>query len=127
MKNNLSDIFQTTLHILVIIILAYASFFILNLQFNSADVITKIALTPFVLCFFYTVGLLIAKVLKNDKYVNLFTKSYILTFLLFWFLFLGIVLFNAIKDNNLFLIIYTIPFFITGIFIFKICFIKGKK
>ena len=117
-------IYEVIAYSIAIIGLAFACFYILSMQFKNADLTTKLILTPFTLCLLYTLGLFIAKLFHKDKLEKIFLKSYVVTFLLLWFGLIGFATYSAIKDNQLSMILFLIPFYVVGIYTFYTYLIK---
>lgn len=76
-------------------------------------------LIPFILCGFSLVGKNISLILNKQKYVNVFSKLYTLSFLAFWFGFLVFWGYLCIKDKNYLTILFEIPFLIVGIYMVR--------
>ena len=118
-------IYEVIAYSIAIIGLAFACFYVLNLQFKNSDLTTKIILTPFTLCILYTMGLFVARLFHKDKLEKIFLKSYVVTFLLLWFGLIGFATYSAIKDNQLSMLLFLIPFYAVGIYTFYKYIIKG--
>lgn len=91
---------------------------------KTTDNFSKIALLPFILCVVCSVGMTIAKTFNNRKLVNLFNKSYVIIFLIFWFSFLTFVCYQTIRDGDKSISYFTIPFWLFGFFAIYKTFIK---
>ena len=64
------------------------------------------------------------------RLAGIFSKLYTIGFLLFWFGFLSVAAFLCIRDENYNTLLFTLPFWIAGIFIVKRRLLKnhtGKK
>jgi hypothetical protein len=70
-------------------------------------------------------GLYVARLLHKDKLEKIFLKSYVVTFLLLWFGIVGFATYSAIKDNQLSMLLFLIPFYVVGIYAFYKYIIKG--
>lgn len=93
--------------------------------FTLLDFISKLILAPFLCCGLCAIGSLIAKVLKNYKLENIFSKGYIIIFLIYWFGFLTYFTVEVIKQGQSYLFaLFLIPFWATGIYIIYKYFIK---
>ncbi len=86
---------------------------------NAADLITRISITPFLLA---GIGLFLNGVLplifyKNvNKVKNIGMKIYLLAFGLFWFGFLIVFDYLAIRDGSIKLLLFSLIFWVAGIF-----------
>lgn len=99
-----------------IIITAIISIFLFFIIINSKSIISKIICIPFLLCGIFTIVKNVFLLKENKRYVNIFDKLFILSFLMFWFFILIYSSYLFIKNNNYFSILFTIPFWITGIY-----------
>lgn len=95
------------------------SAFLINMFSKPTDMISKIMFTPFLLCGLSTSGLIIAKTFNSKKWASIFLKSYIIIFLLLWFGMLIFFIIGSIKQGDPELALFTIPFWIFGVFTFK--------
>lgn len=93
--------------------------FLLYILINSSDNITKIVIIPFLICSFTTVGRNIFIMLEKTKYIKLFTKIFILSFLVFWFGVLFYGCYRCYLDKNYSVILFSIPFWLIGILLIK--------
>ena len=87
--------------------------------FKSQGLNSKIILLPFLLCGITMLGRCIALLCGKQKLAAMFSKLYIIGFLLFWFGFLSVAAFLCIRDENYNTLLFTLPFWIAGIFIVK--------
>lgn len=126
MNSKIGRIYEIVVYSIIIIALSISIFYVINNQFESIDLIFKIILIPFILCFLYTLGMIISLLFHNDKFKNVFLKSYVITFLLFWFSFFGFAAYSAIKDGQFIFLLFVIPFILVGIYIFNDYLIKNK-
>ncbi len=79
----------------------------------------NIIFVPFLIC---SVSMLIAGVashFQKDKLAFVFNKIFIVGFLLFWFGFLLFATFLCIRDKNYSMLLFTIPFWLAGIYVTK--------
>ena len=88
--------------------------FVLGMQFSDMDMITRLILAPFTLCVLYTLGYYLCTILKKDNIANAFLKSYLITFFIYWFGFLGFATYSAIRDSEITLLVFLIPFYVIG-------------
>ena len=114
------------LDIVRIIVSAILCIILLLLFANSADVITQLAFSPFLLAAIETLGSAIATYKENGRLVVFFQKCYIITFFTYWFGLLGYGCYIALKDKQIVMLLFTIPFWIAGIFIIKKYFFDKK-
>ena len=87
--------------------------------FKSQGLNSKIILLPFLLCGITMLGRCIALLCGKQKLAAMFSKLYIIGFLLFWFGFLSVAAFLCIRDENYNTLLFTLPFWIAGIIIVK--------
>lgn len=101
---------------------------IIRIFFKLEDSISKLVFSPFLGCGLCTVGLVVAKTLKNHILENIFLKGYIAIFLIYWFGFTGFWTIGIVKQEGDFVYaLFSIPFWIAGLFIMYKYFIKNKK
>lgn len=90
--------------------------------------ITKIMIIPFITCGTFSIGKNFCFLINKNNFANLFSKLFVISFLTFWFGFLTLWSYLVIKESNYFTLIFTIPFWIAGIYIIrKFLFEKGEK
>lgn len=77
----------------------------------------KIVLLPFLICSLAMAGKSIAQILGKDKSANVFHKIFVAGFLLFWFGFLMVAGFFAIRDQQYSLLFLIVPFSLIGFFV----------
>ena len=87
----------------------------------------KIIFIPFLLCGISMMGKSISLMMEKKKYVNIFDKSFIVGFLLFWFGFIIMWCYISFKQGNPLQTIFSIPFWIAGIYIVKKKLFKPKE
>lgn len=116
-------ILQNSIKVLAALIL---SFFMITWFRQATDMISRLIFSPFLLCGLCTSGYLIADAFNLKKWTNIFLKSYIVIFLLLWFGFLIVFIIGSIKQGDPELALFTIPFWIFGIFVIKKYFSKNK-
>lgn len=114
-------ILKNSISIIAAIVL---SGFIINMFSKATDITSRIIFTPFLLCVLCTSGLIIAKTFNSKKWASIFLKSYIIIFLLLWFGMLIFFIVGSFKQGDPELALFTIPFWIFGIFTLK--FLKKK-
>lgn len=101
--------------------------FLLWVFLKGADTITKIIILPFLICGCAALAQIIFRTLNMTKYVLLMNKLYIVGFLLYWFGFLCVWIFYGIKSKEYWMLIFSIPFLIAGIFVAYNNLFKKKK
>ena len=79
----------------------------------------KLVLLPFILCSLAMAGKSIAQILGKDKMATVFHKIFVAGFLLFWFGFLMVAGFIAIRDRQYSLLLLIVPFSLVGFFVTK--------
>ena len=77
----------------------------------------KIILVPFLICAFSMAGKSIAQMLSRDRLAEVFHKCFVAGFLLFWFGFLAVAGFIAIRNKQYSLLFLIVPFSLVGFFI----------
>lgn len=117
------DIFKNSISIIVAIIMCG----VLNNIFflRCSDITSKLIFSPFYLCGLCSAGLIISKVFENNTLEKIFLKGYIVIFLIYWFGFISFWTIGIIKQEGNFLYaLFSIPFWIAGIYIIYKYFIK---
>lgn len=87
------------------------------LFFNTSN--GKLILIPFIIC---SIALLLKDlfiIFNKEKYLKIFDKLYIIGFFIFWFGFLIYFDYLCFIDKNYQLLIFSIPFWLVGIFFIK--------
>ena len=92
---------------------------LLYFMVKTPGINSKIILVPFWICSITMVGKQIALFLGKRKLAVVFSKLYIIGFLLFLFGFLSVAVFLCIRDKNYNMLLLTLPFWIVGIHIVK--------
>lgn len=87
----------------------------------------KIIFIPFLICSLSMIGKSIAQIMSKKKLELIFGKIFVLGFLLFFIGFLVVATFLSIKDRNYGLLIFSIPFWLIGIFLLKNKFFNKKS
>ena len=77
----------------------------------------KIILLPFLLCALAMAGKSVAQILGKDRLAAVFHKLFVAGFLLFWFGFLAVAGFIAIREHQYSLLFLIVPFSLVGFFI----------
>ena len=115
-------IFRNSLPFLTILGILFAFGYMFT---KAADTITKIAILPFfIIILFWTISEG-ASLFERRKLEIIFVKLAYLVFLLFWFGFLTFVTISFFKEeNSLDMILFTIPFWLAGIYMFYKLIIK---
>lgn len=101
--------------------------FLIYFFLKSENLVTELAIIPFLICGLAMLTQIIFNYLNKQKYVEILHKIYICSFLLFWFGFLAVWSYVAIKDEKYSLLVFSIPFFIAGIYIIYKYLIKKSK
>ena len=79
----------------------------------------RIIIIPFLLCFLFLIGKNICLLIGKEKFATIFGKLFRISFLTFWFGFLIFWNIYFIKEKNYFPLVFTIPFWIAGIYIMR--------
>lgn len=100
---------------------------LLNIFLKLSDFTSIIIFLPFLGCGLCTFGLVISKVFKKYQLEKLFYKGYVIIFLIYWFGFLSFWTIGIIRqEGNYMYALFSIPFWIFGVFAFYKCIIKKK-
>lgn len=124
MKNKVLNIIAASLYVFKILGILTIIIFLGYTFLHTTDTITKIALIPFLICGFTIFGALIAQIFRKVNLEVLFHKLYIIGFLIFWF---GVLIFGcyiSLINREYQILIFTIPFWLVGIYIIYKNFIK---
>ena len=87
---------------------------------------SKIIFIPFIICAITVVGKNIALLCGKKNLAVTFSKLFTIGFLLFWFGFLSVAVFVCIRDKNYNTLVFTLPFWIAGIWVVKRRFRSSK-
>ena len=100
-----------------LVILIIISFFMINLFIGANNIIARIFLLPFIVCVLASIGKNIFMIKDNYKYSNIFSNIYFISFFTYFFGILIIWCYLVIRDGNYAMLIFSIPFWIIGIFL----------
>ncbi len=95
------------------------SIFLIIIVIKNQDIISKLIILPFLFCGIFTIGKNACLLKENKRGANIFSKLFVLSFLTFWFGFLVIWSYLFIRKNSYFPLVFTIPFWIVGIYIVR--------
>ncbi len=123
-KNTILNIIACSLYLLKILGSITIIIFLVYLFLHTTDTITRIILIPFFICGFTIFGALIAKFFRKVNLEVLFHKLYTVGFLLFWFGVLVLGCYLSLINREYQMIIFTIPFWLVGIYMVYKNFIK---
>lgn len=103
--------------------------FLIAIMIKNQNIIARIMILPFLLCCGFSIGKNICLIIEKKRAATIFSKLFIISFLVFWF---GMLLYGSflfIKGQNYFSLIFTVPFWIAGIYITRkyLFEIKSKK
>lgn len=93
---------------------------------KTSDIKSKIIMIPFIICSLASIGKNIFLIIEKKKYADIFSKLFIIGFLFFWFGFLVTWCYLNIKDANYLALLFSLPFWIVGIYITR-KFLLGKE
>lgn len=93
---------------------------------NANDKFTRIILIPFLIASLAILGKLCSLYFKNINWTIFFHKLYTIGFLIFWVGFLIVADYISINNKQYDMIIFSIPFWIVGIYFAYKNFIKKK-
>lgn len=109
MKNiYIGNIIKNTIIVLSLILIFF---------YNSG--IAKMMIIPFITCGLFSIGKNLCLLINKKKYANIFSKLFVISFLAFWFGFLIFWSYLVIRENNYFVLLFTIPFWIAGVYIIR--------
>lgn len=100
---------------------------ILLIYFMIKTTSPKIIFVPFLICGISMIGKSISLLMDKKKYATIFDKTVIISFILFWFGFIIMWCYTSFKQGNPIQTIFTIPFWIAGIYIVKKKIFKPKE
>ena len=100
---------------------------ILLVSFMMKNEGSKLIFIPFLICSVSQIGKSLSVILNKSKGVALFQKLFVLGFALFWVGFLVMAGFICIRDKNYQMLLFTIPFWIAGIFIIRSKLLKRTR
>ncbi len=86
----------------------------------------KIIFVPFLICSLSMAGKSLGIILNKEKIAVLFDKLFKAGFFLFWFGFLAVADYITVRDKNYSLTVFSIPFWLIGIYFLKRKFFKGN-
>ena len=92
---------------------------VLLLHFMVKSPSPKISFLPFLICSISMTGKSIARIMNKEKMEFIFGKIFTLGFLVFLIGFLIVAGYTSVRDKNYSLLIFSIPFWIVGIFLIK--------
>lgn len=101
-------------------------FIFIWLFINSSDHISRMFIVPFIISSFISLGLVISSFFRKIDWELLLNKLFIVIFLLFWFGFLIIATYISLINKEYSIVLFSIPFWIVGIFTIYKNFIKKK-
>lgn len=93
------------------------SIFLIIIVIKNQYIIPRLIILPFLFCGIFTIGKNACLLKENRRGANIFSKLFVLSFLIFWFGFLVIWSYLCIRKNNYFSLVFTIPFWIAGVYI----------
>lgn len=118
------EIMQNSIAIIGVSIMIVILF---NIFLKLSDFTSIIIFSPFLCCGLCIFGLVISKVFKNYQLEKLFYKGYVIIFLIYWFGFLSFWTIGIIRqEGNYMHALFSIPFWIFGVFAFYKYIIKKK-
>lgn len=124
---NLIKSYETLQTIIFFIAASIVCVIIVFIFFNLTDLKYKLIFSPFLGCGICCAGNIYAKAFNNYELANIFSKGYIVIFLVFWFGFLSFWTVGAFKQSgNYLMLIFSIPFWLAGFYVFYKYFIKNK-
>lgn len=79
----------------------------------------KIIFVPFLICSISMAGKILSLILNKERLALLFDKLFKTGFFLFWFGFLAFACYVTVRDKNYLLTVFTVPFWLCGIYFLK--------
>ena len=123
-KDEILNIIRRIWYVVQLLVIVAIIIIILWSMIKSSDMITRIVLIPFLIAAAATLGKLCFVYFKNINWMILMDKLYIIGFLLFWFGFLIVATYISINNKQYDMLLFSIPFWIVGIYIVYKNFIK---
>ena len=90
---------------------------LLHLMIKSPS--PKIIFVPFIICSSSMIGMSVAKIINKEKLQVVFHKLFVLGFLMFFVGFFIVANYINIRDKNYTMLIFSIPFWLAGIYMIK--------
>ena len=100
---------------------------ILLIYFMIKTTSPNIIFVPFLICGISMIGKCVCLLMDKKKYATIFNKVFIISFLLFWFGFIIMWCYTSFKQGNPLQTIFTLQFWISGIYIAKKKLLKPKE
>ena len=79
----------------------------------------KIIFVPFIICCIASIGKNLGMLLNRERIAWIFDRLFKIVFFLSWFTFLIIACYIAVRDGNYKVIVFTLPFWVGGVFFAK--------
>ena len=92
---------------------------IILLYFTFNTISPKIIFTPFLLCDTMSIGKYTGLLIDNKNLSYFFDSAFKIVFFLSWFAFLIVACWMGVNDGNYKIIVFTLPFWIGGLFFVK--------
>lgn len=86
---------------------------------KNTNTFSRIIILPFIIACLLSVVKNICLYANKPNYANIFNKLYTISFIIFWFGFLIFICYLSFKSNNYLLLIFSIPFWLVGIYIIR--------
>ena len=100
---------------------------LLYFMMKTPSLNSKIIFIPFIICAIAMVGKNVTLLCGKKDLAITFSKLFTIGFLLFWFGFLSVAVFVCIRDKNYNTLVFTLPFWIVGIFVVKRRFFRKQS
>lgn len=100
---------------------------ILMVYFMSKTTSPIIIFVPVLFCSIASIGKNLGLLFDKKRLALFFDTLFKVSFFLFWFGFLFVACYIIIRDDNYRMIIYTVPFWLAGIFFIKRKLLKRKE
>ena len=94
--------------------------------FKTANVTTKVVLTPFLICVFTMFIKDLMFIFNKNSFSTIYKNVFTISFLVFWFGFLIFFCYLSIKNKEYLYLVFSLPFWIIGVSVVNKYFLKKK-
>lgn len=114
-------------YIIKLISASIITIFLVNVFIKTPYFVNRIIMLPFLICSITETIKNILLIMNKTEIANIFSKIYIISFLLYWFGFLIYWSYICLIYKNYMLLVLSIPFWIIGIYVVKKSFFKRNN
>lgn len=93
--------------------------FLMNIMDKNQSPAAKLIILPFLLCALFSGLKSLCLARGHGRIARVFGKLFVLTFIVFWFGFLGYGDYLFLKEGNYFGLVFSVPFLIAGIYMIR--------